>query len=115
MAYFDLFVAPVAADAKDRYLDFTRKMQEMILSCGAVECVDLWGEDVPDGEVTSFPMAVKLKPGEVVASGYVIWPSKEVRDAGWGRIMEEAADIPMPFDGKRMVMGGFNEFHRSGG
>jgi uncharacterized protein YbaA (DUF1428 family) len=109
MAYFDIFLAPVAIDKRGDYDAFLKASHAMMLGYGATEVVDLWGDDVMDGTLTSLPMAVKLAEGEVVAAGYVIWPSKAVRDAGWGRMMSEEADMQMPFDGKRMVFGGFSE------
>ncbi len=73
--------------------------------------VECWGDDVPDGQVTSFPMAVKRKDDETVVFSWIIWPSREVRKAGWEKVMADprmSADTnPMPFDGKRMIFGGF--------
>jgi uncharacterized protein YbaA (DUF1428 family) len=78
---------------------------------GALRAVECWGDNVPNGKLTSFPMAVQLKPDEVVVFSRIEWPSKQVRDAGMDkamadpRMMNEAT--PMPFDGKRMIFGGF--------
>lgn len=78
---------------------------------GALKVVECWGDDVPDGEVTSFPMAVKCRDDETVVFSWLIWPSKQVRDAGMAKMMEDPRmqpDVnPMPFDGKRMIFGGF--------
>ena len=78
---------------------------------GALQGVECWGDDVPDGEVTSFPMAVKCEPEETVVFSWIVWPSREVRDAAHAAMMSDsrlAADLnPMPFDGKRMIFGGF--------
>ncbi len=109
MAYFDIFLAPVADDKRADYAAFLEVSHKMMRDLGALEVVDLWGDDVPDGKLTSLPLAVKLEPGESVAAGYVIWPSKEVRDAGWARMMEADDMGEMPFDGKRMMFGGFSE------
>jgi uncharacterized protein YbaA (DUF1428 family) len=109
MAYFDIFLAPVSNDKREDYDAFLKKTHAQILGYGALEVVDLWAEDVPDGKLTSLPMAVKLEPGESVTAGYVVWPSKEARDAGWARMMSEDQDMEMPFDGKRMMFGGFSE------
>ena len=69
------------------------------------------GDDVPDGVVTSFPMAVKCQPDETVVFSWISWPSREVRDAGMAKVMADPrmqpGAEPMPFDGKRMVYGGF--------
>jgi uncharacterized protein YbaA (DUF1428 family) len=73
--------------------------------------VECWGDDVPEGEVTSFPMAVKRTADETVIFSWILWPSKEVRDAAMKKVMEDPRlqpdTNPMPFDGKRMIYGGF--------
>ena len=73
--------------------------------------MECWGDDVPNGEVTSFPMAVKCGADETVCFSWVLWPSKSVRDEAMPKIMEAARRMfeenPMPFDGKRMIYGGF--------
>ena len=78
---------------------------------GATRCVECWADDVPDGKVTSFPMAVKRKDDEAVVFSWVEWPSKEARDAGMKKVMEDPRmpqDMSaMPFDGQRMIYGGF--------
>lgn len=111
MAYVDGFVAAVPDDKKDAFIEHARKASEVFRRHGALKQVENWGDDVPDGKLTSLPMAVKCAEGETVVFSWVIWPSKEVRDAGWGKIMEDP-DMspeanPMPFDGKRMIFGGF--------
>ena len=114
MAYTDLFIAPIDADMKDDYPAFCERMQRLILGYGATSCADFWAEDVQDGTLTSLPMAVKLQDGEVVTMGWVVWPDKETRDAGWGRMMSEEAEMKMPFDGKRMIFGGFTQIATTG-
>ena len=79
---------------------------------GALSVVDCWGDDVPDGEVTSFPMAVKCKEDETVSFSWIVRPSRDVRNAAIPKIMadprlDQTAN-PMPFDGKRMIHGGFD-------
>ena len=73
--------------------------------------MDCWGDDVPDGEVTSFPMAVKCKEDETVCFSWIVWPSKEERNQGMQKVMDDPRmqeDVnPMPFDGKRLIYGGF--------
>lgn len=110
MEYIDGFVAAVKSDNKQAYIDFSKAAAVLFRDHGALRVVDCWGDDVPDGEVTSFPMAVKLKKGESVIFSWIVWPSKAVRDAG----MEKAMSDPrmdefgaMPFDGKRLIFGGF--------
>ena len=64
---------------------------------------------MPDGKVTSFPMAVKREAHETVVFSWIVWPSREVRDAGMAKVMDDARlqSLAMPFDGKRMIFGGF--------
>ena len=73
--------------------------------------VECWGDDVPEGKLTSFPLAVKREADETVVFSWVTWPSRAVRDAGWEKLMADPrmspAAIPMPFDGKRLIYGGF--------
>ena len=109
MPYYDIFIAPIAADKRRDYDTFVRETHAMIRGFGATELVDVWPDDVQDGTLTSLPMAVKLEPGEVVTAGWIVWPTKEVRDAGWAKMMSEETEMDMPFDGKRMIFGGFTE------
>jgi uncharacterized protein YbaA (DUF1428 family) len=71
--------------------------------------VDGWGDDVPDGKTTDFRRAVQAEAGESVVFGWVEWPSKAVRDEAWQKIMADPRmeNLKPPFDGKRMVYGGF--------
>ncbi len=111
MSYVDGFVAAVPTANRDAYLKHAREAAVLFREFGALHCVECWGDDVPEGEVTSFTMAVKRKEDETVVFAWVVWPSREVRDAGWQKMMsdprmnDEAS--PMPFDGKRMIYGGF--------
>lgn len=90
-------------------------MQRMPELCskmhGALSVIECWGDDVPDGEITSFPMAVKCKPDETVVFSWISWSSKEVRDQAMQKVMEDERmsdeNNPMPFDGKRLIYGGF--------
>ncbi|SMX44877.1 DUF1428 domain-containing protein [Maliponia aquimaris] len=113
MPYFDFFLAPVADARRADYETFVATMQDQFIGYGATEVVDCWGDDVPEGKLTSLPLAVKLAEGETVAAGYVVWPSKAARDAGWAKMMSEENPGDMPFDGKRMIFGGFSEIKRT--
>ncbi|WP_299819961.1 DUF1428 domain-containing protein [uncultured Roseibium sp.] len=116
MSYVDGFLAAVKTANKSTYLEFVRQSAPIFRKHGALELVECWGDDVPDGEVTSFPMAVKRAADETVVFSWVLWPSKEVRDVGLKRVMEEHSELfpgEMPFDGKRMVFGGFEVLHKS--
>ncbi|QFU08854.1 hypothetical protein PARPLA_02013 [Rhodobacteraceae bacterium THAF1] len=107
MAYTDLFIAPISAAKKDDYTAFCMETQKMILGYGALACSDFWPDDVPDGKLTSLPLAVMLEDGEAVTVGLVVWPDKATRDAGWEKMMSDASNMEMPFDGKRLIFGGF--------
>jgi uncharacterized protein YbaA (DUF1428 family) len=92
------------------YLEFARTTATIFKACGALQSVDCWGDDVPEGKLTSFPMAVQRKPDETVVFGWLVWPSRAARDAGMKKAMEDPRmkDMKMPFDGKRMIYGGFD-------
>jgi len=72
---------------------------------------------VPEGKLTSFTMAVKREPDESIAYGWITWPSRTVRDEAWGTMQTDARFQPeqhqMPFDGKRMIFGGFQIVNRA--
>ncbi len=111
MSYVDGFVASVPNDKKAEFISHCEKAAKVFLRHGALRQVENWGDDVPEGKLTSFPMAVKCEEGETVVFSWAVWPSKEARDAGWAKIMEDpemSPEVnPMPFDGKRLIFGGF--------
>lgn len=113
MAYVDGFMAPVPSAKKAEYIAHAEKSWPMFQKYGALSMRECWGDDVPDGQITSFPMAVKLEEGEVVVFSWIEWPDKETRDRCWGSMetdpawAEMGAMGDMPFDGKRMIYGGF--------
>lgn len=111
MSYIDGFVAAVPTAQKDLYAAFSKAAGEVFKDCGALSVVDCWGDDVPLGERTSFPKAVECAPDETVVFGWIVWPSKEARVAGMKQAESDPRlgndDTEMPFDGKRMIMGGF--------
>lgn len=110
MTYIDGFVAAVPAENKQAFLEHARLTGPVFKKYGALRVVDNWGVDVPDGEVTSFPMAAKAEPGEVIVFSWIEWPSKQARDQGMEQCMADpvfTSDQPVPFDGKRMLIGGF--------
>ena len=110
MNYVSGFVAAVSTDRKEEYTAFASKMVNYFKGLGAIRVVECWGDNVPDGEVTSFPMAVKKVDDEAVIFSWIEWPSKEIADAAMEKMMSDPAmdDMgEMPFDGKRMIFGGF--------
>ena len=109
MTYVDGFVAAVPTANRKAYIDHARMAAAIFKEVGALSIVECWGDDVPDGTVTSFPMAVKKEADETVVFAWITWPSKEVRDAGMKSMMEneQMRTMEMPFDGKRLIFGGF--------
>ena len=109
MAYVDGFIAAVPTANKEAYRKHAEQAAPVFKKYGAVSIVECWGDDVPEGKVNSLHTAVMRKPDESVVFSWVVWPSKAVRDAGWQKMMEDPAmaDMSMPFDGQRMIYGGF--------
>lgn len=112
MSYFDGCLLAVANDRKDDYIAHAERFWPWLQKKGALSTAEVWGDDVPDGKLTSFPMAVKLEEGESVVLSWIEWPDKAARDAAWAGMESDPdfADMDpgqMPFDGKRMIFGGF--------
>ena len=111
MGYVDGFVVPVPAGNRDAYRDMAQKMSTFFREHGATRIVEAFEDDIADGKITDFRRAVKAQEGEKIVYSWIEWPSKEVRDAGWKKVMEDPRMQPdkekMPFDGQRMFWGGF--------
>ncbi len=111
MNYIDGFVAAVPTANKEAYLQHATEAAKVFKDHGALQVVETWGDDVPDGKVTSFPMAVKCQDNETVCFSWIVWPSREVRNQGMDKVMADPRmqphTNPMPFDGKRLIYGGF--------
>ena len=111
MNYLDGFLAAVPMANKEAFLKHAQDAAVVFKEYGALQVVESWGDDVPEGKLTSFPMAVKREEGETVVFSWIQWPSKAARDSAWEKIMADprmnAENNPMPFDGKRMIFGGF--------
>ena len=111
MGYANGMVVPVPIGAKEDYRALSSQMAEVMIEHGASRVVDAWGDDVPDGKVTDYRRAVKAQTGEAIVFSWIEWPSREAHDAGWPKIMADLRMQPgaveMPFDGKRMIHGGF--------
>jgi uncharacterized protein YbaA (DUF1428 family) len=108
MPYVDGFVIPVRKDKVKVYKAHAKKAGEVWMELGALSFVECVGDDVPYGQVTSFPRAVQAGDDEVVIFSWIVYKSRADRDA----IMEKVMADPrlkgdMPFDGKRMIFGGF--------
>ena len=111
MAYVDGYVIAVPTAKKDAYLALAKQINGLFKANGALEVVENWGADVPEGKLTSFTLAVKRQDDESIVFSWIKWPSKDVRDKGWGAVMQHPLmqqDSTQPvFDGKRMIFGGF--------
>ena len=109
MAYVDGFVLAVPAANKDAYRKQAADAAPLFQEFGVRRHVEAWGDDVPDGKVTDFKGAVKATPDEVVVFSWLIWPDKKTADDAWAKMQDDPAmaNMDMPFDGKRMMWGGF--------
>ena len=110
MSYIDGLVLAVPTARREEYVKHAAEMATFMKSFGATGVVECWGDDVPEGKLTSFPMAVKREPDETVVFSWVNWPSRAARDEGWKKMMADPRMANMkapPFDGKRMIYGGF--------
>ena len=111
MAYIDGFVMAVPNANRDTFIAHAKKFDALFLEFGATRVNECWGDDVPDGKVTDFRKAVQAKTDETVVFSWIEWPDKAARDSGMERVMKDPRmdpnANPMPFDGKRMIFGGF--------
>jgi uncharacterized protein YbaA (DUF1428 family) len=111
MNYVDGFITPVPTAKKDAYCKHAQDSAKIFKEFGALSVVECWGDDVPEGKLTSFTMAVKREPEEAVVFSWVSWPSRAARDAAWEKVMADPrmkqSAGAMPFDGKRLIYGGF--------
>tara|TARA_R110000822_G_scaffold236870_1_gene367428 strand:+ start:153 stop:533 length:381 start_codon:yes stop_codon:yes gene_type:complete len=115
MSYIDGFVIAVPTANKQKFTDHASYSDDMFIEMGALRVVECWGDDLPDGKTTDFRMAVKAEPEETVVFSWVEWPDKATRDAAMKKLMDpdnmdprmDQTKNPIPFDGKRMIFGGF--------
>jgi uncharacterized protein YbaA (DUF1428 family) len=111
MSYIDGFVAAVPTANRERYRQHAEAAAVVFKEYGALGLVECWGDDVPEGALTSFPLAVRCQPDEAVVFSWITWPSRSARDEGMRRALADPRlqpeSNPMPFDGTRMIFGGF--------
>ena len=115
MSYIDGFVAAVPNANRQKLIDFANKFDALFIEYGALRVVECLGEDVPKGKVTDYYRAVDAKDDEVIMFSWVEWPDKETRNEAMKKmeaLMEtdpnyDMKNNPMPFDGMRMIYGGF--------
>ena len=115
MLFMTAYVAAVPTKEKDTYFKHIEQAADLFKQHGATRVVECWGSDVPAGELTSFPLAVKCEPDETVVIGFVEWPSKESHDENMPKVMEGMREHMKkgtlgapPFDGKRLIFGSFD-------
>lgn len=111
MPYIDGFVIAVPTADKQKFIQHANQADSVFVEYGAIRVVECWGDDVPDGKLTDFHRAVQATADETVVFSWIEWPDKATRDAGMKKAMEDPRlnpqSHPMPFDGNRMIYGGF--------
>lgn len=119
MSYIDGFVIAVPTANKDKFIAHAREGDAVFMDYGALRVVECWGDDVPAGKQTDFQRAVQAKADETIVFSWIEWPDKATRDIGMKKMMEDPrmdpANNPMPFDGMRMIFGGFTPIVELGG
>jgi uncharacterized protein YbaA (DUF1428 family) len=115
MSYIDGFVIAVPTANKKKFIDHAKKTNAVFKELGATRILECWGDDVPDGKLTDFRKAVQANTNETVVFSWIEWPDKARRDTAMARMGElmttddrfNPEKNPMPFEGKRMIYGGF--------
>ncbi len=109
MNYIDGFVIPVRTADKQKFLDHAERLDRVFIELGALRVVECWGDDVPHGSRTDLHRAVEADDEEAVVFAWIEWPDKATRDAALEKTSNDPRMMaePMPFDGKRMIFGGF--------
>ncbi|MEY4911870.1 MAG: hypothetical protein RL761_1533 [Pseudomonadota bacterium] len=111
MNYIDGYVIAIPTANREAYRAKAEKMAVVFKKNGALSVVENWGDDVPEGKLTSFTMAVKREETESIVFSWVTWPSRAARDEGWKAVMQDPVmqgdGMAQLFDGKRMIFGGF--------
>ncbi|WP_324694746.1 DUF1428 domain-containing protein [Novosphingobium sp. RL4] len=116
MPYIDGFVIAVPLANKDRFISHAREFDDYFIEYGATRVVECWGDDLQHGKQTDFFRAVDAREDETVCFSWIEWPDKATRDRQMGLLMElmkndprfDPATNPPPFDGARMIYGGFD-------
>ncbi|WP_424942888.1 DUF1428 domain-containing protein [Aliiroseovarius crassostreae] len=117
MTYVDGFVMAVPEANKAAFVDHAHMFDQLFLEMGALRVTECWEDDVPDGKVTDFRRAVQSNEDEKVAFSWVEWPNKDIRDTAMAEMEKRMKDDPrfdpeknpMPFEGRRMIFGGFSK------
>jgi uncharacterized protein YbaA (DUF1428 family) len=119
MSYIDGFVIAVPKGKKQSFIDHANQVDSVFIENGAKRVLECWGDDVKDGKLTDFRRAVQAKDDEVVVFSWIEWPDKATRDTAMTKVMSDSRlspqSLPIPFDGKRMIFGGFSPVLELGG
>jgi uncharacterized protein YbaA (DUF1428 family) len=127
MSYFDGFVIAVPTANKEKFREHATLGDSVFMDLGALRVVECWGDDVPKGKVTDFFRAVSAKEDESIVFSFIEWPDKQTRDTAHAKMAEWMKDPkksdprmdpeknPMPFDGVRLILGGFSPLVELGG
>lgn len=115
MSYIDGFVIAVPTANKQKFIDHAKQFDALFIEMGATRTLECWGDDVKAGKLTDFRRAVDAKDDEAVVFSWVEWPDKAKRDEAMSNMEDlmkndprwDPAKNPMPFDGKRLIFGGF--------
>jgi uncharacterized protein YbaA (DUF1428 family) len=115
MAYIDGFVIAVPKANRQKFIDHAEAADSMFIDLGATRVIECLADDVPEGKLTDFRRAVQATEDEEVAFSWIEWPDKATRNAAMAKMMDpnntdpriDPAKNAMPFDGKRMIFGGF--------
>jgi uncharacterized protein YbaA (DUF1428 family) len=117
MAYIEGFVIPVPPGKKEVYREMAATAAPIFREYGALQVIEAWEDDVPNGKVTDFRRAVQAREGESIVFSWIVWPSREAREEGNKKVMSDPRIAPtgeMPFDTKRMIIGGFKPIVEAG-
>lgn len=117
MTYYTGSIAAVPTTNKQAYIEHATAAWPLFQGYGATRMVETWGVDVPHGKVTDFHRAVEAKDDESVVFSWIAWPDKATADAAWPKMESDPAmkTLPeMPFDGSRMIFGGFSPVFTQG-
>lgn len=115
MSYVDGFLIAVPKANKQKFVEHAKLGDSVFMELGATRILECWGDDVPNGKVTDFYRSVQAKDDEAVVFSWIEWPDKATRDAGMAKMMDlmktdprmSPEKNPMPFDGQRLIYGGF--------
>lgn len=116
MTYITAFVTPVPDGNKQAHLASAEAAWRLYKEYGALQRIDGWGDDIPEGQLTDFRRAVALETGETVVLSLVLWPDKSTADACIASVETDQRwnALDMPFDGRRMIYGAFDTLFAAG-